>query len=360
MDRIAVRSVLLLLLLGTVDAVRPQRALRRPLLATSLAQNATSVQVAPATFEGFYNSHTKGRGIWKWGNALVAYQRHFGSAWAGHPVKFAEVGVQSGGSILMWQAVLGQQCHVYGIDINTACGKFADPTTTITIGDQADVAMWTKFFTETTPNLDVLVDDGGHTPTQMLVTLQQVFPRTNPGGFVAIEDIHGTHYVNSFFHPAATFLGQQSAQGLLKAVHVYPFLLVAEKGGTSSLPASDLALAPAATVNSFEALWSALPANVGKSVAVVNPGWGSLLTEVNLKGIFSQFGSLHAYESKDTPPGCATTPVAVCTMTVVNSQGQNSITGVHVFSDRLIVEVAATPPVIHAVRKGTEWLPYGF
>lgn len=337
----------LFLLLGSVESAR------------FLGKNATAEwEGKVTTFSQFYNSHTQGRGIWKWNNALDAYQRHFGTVWAGHPVKLAEVGVQSGGSILMWQAVMGPQCHVYGLDINPACAKFADPTTTITIGDQADVGMWTKFFTEKTPTLDILVDDGGHTPTQMLVTLQQSFPKTTPGGFVAIEDIHGTHYVGSFFTPAATYLAQQSQQGLLKSVHVYPFLMVVQKAGVGTLPASDLALTPAATVNSFEALWPILAANVGKSVALVNPGWGSFHTDANLKGIFTQFGSLHASQMQANPPGCATTTAPVCTTSIVNSQGQKSITGVHIYADRLIVEVAATPPLIAAVRKGTEWIAY--
>lgn len=321
---------------------------------------ATKAAAALTTFEGFYNAHSAGRGVWKWNNALVAYDRHFG-AWAGGAVKLAEVGVQSGGSILMWQAVLGASCHVYGIDINKACTQFANPTTTITIGDQEDVNMWTTFFAQTTPNLDILIDDGGHSPNQMLVTLQQVFPKTNPGGFVAIEDIHGTHYVGSFFTPAATYLGQQHAQqGLVHSVHVYPFLLVVKKAGAGVLPATELALTAAATVDSFEALWKALPANTGKAVAVANPAWGSFLAEPALKEIFTQFGSLHASNMQANPPGCATTAAPVCTTSVVNSQGQNSISGVHVYADRLLVEVAATPPLIAAVRKGTEWLAYGF
>jgi hypothetical protein len=45
-------------------------------------------QSGSTTIPGYYESHTKGRGIWKWGNALVAYQRHFGGL-AGHPVSMS-------------------------------------------------------------------------------------------------------------------------------------------------------------------------------------------------------------------------------------------------------------------------------
>merc|ERR1719281_510784 len=82
----------------------------------------------------------------------------------GQPLAVAEVGVQSGGSILMWQAVLGAQIKFYGLDINPGCNKFKDAATSITIGDQADPKMWNSFFSTVTNTLDILVDDAGHTP----------------------------------------------------------------------------------------------------------------------------------------------------------------------------------------------------
>ena len=39
-------------------------------------------------------------------------------------VRVLEVGVQSGGSIQMWESVLGGGCVVHGIDINQACLQF--------------------------------------------------------------------------------------------------------------------------------------------------------------------------------------------------------------------------------------------
>merc|ERR1719331_1578705 len=110
------------------------------------SRNVTSNLQPPQTFQGFYNSHTTGRGIWKWSNSLDAYQRHF-APMANQPgLALGEVGVQSGGSILMWKAVLGAQLKFYGFDINKNCMQFADATTVITIGDQGDVKMWNSFF----------------------------------------------------------------------------------------------------------------------------------------------------------------------------------------------------------------------
>merc|ERR1719197_1567338 len=101
--------------------------------------------------------------------------------------------------------VLGSGCYVHGIDINKACTKFANGRTTITIGDQADPAMWHKLF--------------------------EVFPKLQPGGVIAIEDIHGQHYIQTFFTPSAHYLAHMASQGAVESVHVYPFLLVVHKTG---------------------------------------------------------------------------------------------------------------------------------
>lgn len=362
-------AVALLVLLGSASALlhrenrnaTAHRAAHAAEAAVAHLESALSkVRQNPSvTFESFYNAHSSGRGIWKWSNAIAAYQRHFGG-WAGQPVKLGEVGIQSGGSIDMWQATLGPQCHVYGLDINPQVNAFANPTTTITIGDQADPAMWNAFFTTTTPSLDILIDDGGHEPHQMLTTLAEVFYRLSPGGFIAIEDIHGPSYIQTFFAPAANYLAHQATTGALDSVHVYPYLLIAQRAGSSPpLPRSELAFGgPAVTVDSFDALMAAVPQHPGGVVVLENPSWGSFFSASGLSNFFAYFGDLHAYSVYDTPPGCATTSAAVCTNTINSSPMQAQIIGVHIYATRLVVEVAGAPVVIHATRRGDTFLSY--
>merc|ERR1719482_1717565 len=108
---------------------------------------------------------------------------------AGKPLSLAEVGIQSGGSLHMWSAVLGQQVMVYGLDILDACKQFQEPNVDITVGDQSDWKMWQGFFTKVNKGIDILIDDGAHQAHHMLTTLQAAFPQTHPGGYTAIEDI---------------------------------------------------------------------------------------------------------------------------------------------------------------------------
>lgn len=318
--------------------------------------NGTTLGGQTKTFQGWYENHYEGRGIWKWANALDAYQAHFGPQ-AGQPLSVAEVGVQSGGSILMWQAVLGDQIKFYGLDINPGCKKFADAKTSITIGDQADPQMWWNFYAKTTSTLDILVDDGGHTPEQMLVTLTETFPHLNAGGHIAIEDIHGRQYVQTFFHPAGQAISEWNTKGQISSVHVYPFLLIVQKAGGSH---PGLKLPVSKTVADFAAFYSVLDQSAGQYIAIENSNWGSFLSATTLNNIFTELAPLHDYSMTDTPPGCATSPAAVCTNTITNSNYQAKVVGVHIFANKLVMEVAKKPVVIHAVRKGTEWLPYGF
>lgn len=325
---------------------------------TSLAHNASLAHGAAAwTFRQWYDFHAYGRGIWKWSNSLDSYQRHFGP-YAGLPVSIGEVGVQSGGSILMWKAILGWSCRVFGIDINPACRQFADPTTTITIMNQGCANEWDKFYTSVAPwdGLDILLDDGSHQPAHMSLTLHKSFPHIKPGGYAAVEDIHGRHYVCSFFFPVANSIGNWNTQGLVDSVHIYPFQLLLRRagGGVGYAPG------PAChSVTDFPQLWPALAWCTGRYIYMTNPGWGSFLSESTMQKIFTAFAPLHDYTMASYPPGCEKTASPICTVGIVNSESQAKIIGVHVYQTYLAVEVAAAPPVIQAVRRGNQFIAYG-
>src|SRR5439155_4001517 len=59
----------------------------------------------------YFESHTKGRGIWKWEHYFDIYQRHF-QKFVGQEVHVVEVGIYSGGSLDMWKNYFGPKCQV--------------------------------------------------------------------------------------------------------------------------------------------------------------------------------------------------------------------------------------------------------
>lgn len=320
----------------------------------------TGVLEAP-TFPGYVETVTSGRGIWKWNNALVAYDRHM-ARFKQQPVKLGEVGVWSGGSLLMWHAVLGSRCHVYGMDIAENAYRFQDKNTTISMVDQGDPAAWTSFFKKVTPTLDVLVDDGAHASITMLTTSTSAWPHLSPGGVLAIEDINGAYHLDGFLLPVAKFYGGQGTT--VASIHMYPLVLIAEKAPVPIVLLYDPSVAPGAVVKRV-AQWSQVAAAIaaapaGSTVVLENAAWGAtFLSEASLSGIFQYFIGLYApAKVVDQPVGCAATNKAQCTYSLVNSAQQDKITAVHVLPSKMVVEIAASKPVIQAVRHGTEWVSY--
>jgi hypothetical protein len=191
----------------------------------------------------YFDAHQTGRGLWKWTHYFEIYHRHF-QKFVGRDVSIAEVGVFSGGSLDMWKEYFGPRASVYGVDIEPACKAYEDERTRIFIGDQADRSFW-RVFREQVPELDILVDDGGHLPEQQIVTLEEILPHLRPGGVYMCEDIHGADnrfaaYVAGLANTLHAVKPPDPPDGVLTAVtvpfqrdihsiHVYPFVTVIEK-----------------------------------------------------------------------------------------------------------------------------------
>ena len=136
---------------------------------------------------------------------------------------------------------------IYGVDIEPDCKNYENENVKIFIGDQADRVFWKKF-REKTPPLDVVIDDGGHSVEQQIVTLEETLPYLRPGGVYVCEDIHGisngfSHYVNGLalnlnaaqdFQPnednnRAIAVTASSFQSAILSISLYPFAVVIER-----------------------------------------------------------------------------------------------------------------------------------
>jgi methyltransferase family protein len=188
-------------------------------------------------FETYFDSHTVGPGIAKWRHYLDIYDRHF-AKFVGREVHVVEVGVASGGSLEMWLDYFGARCHVYGVDIDPGCKIHETESIGISIGDQADPMFWQWFLSEI-PQIDIFIDDGGHTARQQVTTFESVFAHIEPGGVYLCEDIQGTtnpfhgyvcglsRNLNAWDIPRTTDL-----QKMVGSIHFYPFVTVVERPET--------------------------------------------------------------------------------------------------------------------------------
>ena len=210
---------------------------------SQLLNNAEGVQLKRTSnpLEQFFDSHTEGPGIWKWRHYFEIYHKHF-SKFVGKEVHVLEIGVYSGGSLAMWKHYFGPQSKIYGVDIEPACKAYEDAQVKILVGDQADRLFWKRVIREV-PQLDIIIDDGGHEAHQQIATMEALLPHLSPNGVFLCEDI--MQEGNPFFDYVCKFANHLNAyncqesqelrvtptsvQRAIHSVHLYPLVAVIER-----------------------------------------------------------------------------------------------------------------------------------
>ncbi len=124
------------------------------------------------------------------------------SRYRGRKIIFVEVGVFNGGSLFMWRDFFGHSARIIGIDLNPLAKKWEADGFEIHIGSQSDASFWTEFFAQVGP-VDVILDDGGHTNEQQIVTSHEAVPHIKDGGMLIVEDTHCS-YAREFGNPSTT------------------------------------------------------------------------------------------------------------------------------------------------------------
>jgi hypothetical protein len=118
----------------------------------------------------------------------------------GKNVTFVEVGVLNGGSLFMWRDYFGPAARIIGIDLNPDAKKWEKDNFEIFVGSQSDEKFWDQLFLSI-GDVDILLDDGGHTNEQQIVTVEKCIPHIKDGGMLIVEDTH-TSYMRKFGNPS--------------------------------------------------------------------------------------------------------------------------------------------------------------
>jgi len=139
----------------------------------------------------FYKNH-KGKLLNKWLHYFEIYDRHF-SKFRNKEITILEIGISNGGSIEMWQDYFGPKMKYYGVDVNPNCKKLQDENTNVRIGSQSDREFLTKLKEEIV-NVDIVIDDGGHTMEQQIVSFEELYPIIDTNGVYLCEDCHTSYY----------------------------------------------------------------------------------------------------------------------------------------------------------------------
>ena len=128
-----------------------------------------------------------GAQVHKWHHYLPLYERYFGP-WRKPGVRFLEIGVSRGGSLVMWRRYFGPEAVIFGIDIDPSCAEFDGQAGQVRIGSQDDPAFLARVVREM-GGVDVVLDDGSHQMAHVEASLQALFPKLSFGGVYMIEDL---------------------------------------------------------------------------------------------------------------------------------------------------------------------------
>jgi hypothetical protein len=200
--------------------------------------------------EAFFEARLEGPGIWKWRHYFDVYHRHLNKFRQRKDLVVLEIGIYSGGSLDMWRSYFGSAAQIYGLDIEPTCRAYESRGIHILIGDQADRGFWQRVLSDgTLPAPDIVIDDGGHTPEQQRVTLEELLPHMRPGGVYICEDIHGSENQFASFvagladnlngtqgmvadleNPERRFVVPANPlQASTHSIHLYPYMVVIER-----------------------------------------------------------------------------------------------------------------------------------
>ena len=199
--------------------------------------------------ELYFRNNNK-RLIDKWTHYFDIYDRYF-SRYRNKDIVVLEIGVFQGGSLQMWKNYFGKQAKIYGIDIDPRCKSFEEENIQIFIGSQSD----RKFLREVKaqiPPIDILIDDGGHTMQQQIVTYEELFSHVKENGVYLCEDLHTSYWLKfggghkrrgTFIEYSKNFIDylnayhsyQKSLQindftKSVDSIHYYDSIIVIEKG----------------------------------------------------------------------------------------------------------------------------------
>ncbi len=185
----------------------------------------------------------------KWSHYFDIYEQYF-SKYRDKEIVILEIGVFQGGSLQMWKNYFGPKAKIYGIDINPNCKELEEENIEIFIGSQCDPAFLKKV-KEQIPSIDILIDDGGHTMKQQIVSFEELFGHVKETGIYLCEDTHtsyqimygGGHrrrgtfieYSKNFIDYLHAYFSEQSSLKVnsftqsVKAVHYYDSMVIIEK-----------------------------------------------------------------------------------------------------------------------------------
>lgn len=123
---------------------------------------------------------------------LEAYDRFF-SKYRNKKARILEIGVAKGGSLQMWKNYFGEESEVIGVDIDPECKKCEEEGIQVYIGDQEN-RDFLRTIKKEIGKVDIIIDDGGHTMQQQIISFEELFEMLDTNGVYLCEDMHTSYW----------------------------------------------------------------------------------------------------------------------------------------------------------------------
>jgi hypothetical protein len=120
-----------------------------------------------------------------------------------------EIGIANGGSLETWRTLFGAAARIIGVDLNPGARVLEEQGFEVLLLDTGLQRSWDVLRERLSGQVDLLVDDGGHTNRQQISAVLRGVELVRDGGWLVIEDLHAS-FMGEFGNPspysAARFL----------------------------------------------------------------------------------------------------------------------------------------------------------
>lgn len=115
------------------------------------------------------------------------------SKYKNSPIKFLEIGIQYGNSVKLWERYF-PKAELHFIDIDPSQIQYHSTRSHYHFINQTDIKGLIDFGVSVNGDFDVVLDDGGHTMEQIIISFHCLFPFLKKGGLYIIEDLATSYW----------------------------------------------------------------------------------------------------------------------------------------------------------------------
>ena len=127
-------------------------------------------------------------------NYTEIYAKYFGPL-KNQSIKFLEIGILRGNSVKLWESYF-KNAELHFIDITLDAVEYKPQRAQYHIANQESPEDLDLFVNKAGGQFDIIIDDGGHTMKQQIVSFESLFPYLKNGGMYIIEDLHTSYWEN--------------------------------------------------------------------------------------------------------------------------------------------------------------------